>query len=325
MERYTAFRGQCLLCSGLLGWLLLQAILLPWSLVARPPARITNQLLQVAPVALAAVPVRGGLMEWESLRGRRLALIGTSHVTRSDADKVRNIVQERQPDSVVLEIDAARIPKLMNGTLEELGELVVTPPQPESLHCNKLAFWDPRNLAVAAGAFFIKTVLGQVYATMTNRGMTAGGEFVAAIEEGRKQGSRLVLADRPATDSLESFVTNFVTGRSNLLEMLSTYNTILTEEFDKLGIQQGGEMTPELLDDAKALWADDSTMLVRFKKEIPEFYDAFIGSRDAALTAAIASEEEAGCSMIVAVVGMGHTRGIQEQLAELQWKPIPQK
>jgi len=331
MEPCKAFPGQHVLCrvpSCLLVWLLLQGILSPCNLMARPPARITNKLLQVRQLVAPAVPpaasVGRQLMEWESLRGRRLALVGTSHVSVADADKVRTIVRKRQPDSIVLEIDAARLPRL-NMTLEELGELAVIPPPPRLLHCDKLASWDPRNLAVAAVTPFIRIALTKAYDIMTARGMAAGGEFAAAIEEGRKQGSRLVLADIESTITIESFLRNVATGSLNPLEIINTYNNIIMEEFDKLGVHQGGEITPKMLDDAKALLADNPAMLVRLKQELPQFYDAFIGSRDTALASAIASEEDAGCSTIVAVVGMGHVMGIQDRLAALQWKPVAQR
>jgi len=331
MERHTALQGQRLqrrVPSSLLVWLLLQGILSPWSLMARPPPRITNKLLQVrqlvSPTAPPAVAPGGRqLMEWESLRGRRLALVGTCHVSVADADKVRAIVRERQPDSVVLEIDALRLPRL-NTTLEELGDLAVIPPPPESLHGDKLAAWDPRNLAIAALSPLIRTALTKAYDSMTARNMVAGGEFAAAIEEGRKQGSRLVLADIDSTVTIESFLRNVATGSLNPLQIISKYNDIIIDEFDKLGVHQGGKVTPKMLDDAKALLADNPAMFVRLKKELPQFYNAFIGSRDAALASAIASEEEAGSSTIVAVVGIGHTMGIQERLAALQWKLVAQ-
>lgn len=330
MENYTAFGGQRLLRrvpSSLLVWLLLQGIVSPWSLMARPP-RITNKLLQVhqlvAPAAAPAAPAGRRVMEWESLRGRRVALVGTSHVSVADADLVRTIVREGKPDSIVLEIDAARLPRL-NVTLEELGELAIIPPLPGSLHGDQLAAWDPRNLAAAAVSPFIRMALTQVYNSMTARGMTAGGEFAAAIEEGRKQRSRLVLADIDSTATIESFLRNVASGSLNPLEIINTYNNIIMDEFEKLGIHQGGEITPKMLDDAKALLADNPEMLVRLEKELPQFYDAFIGSRDAALASAIASEEEAGCSKILAVVGMGHAMGIQKRLAALQWKRVAQR
>lgn len=249
-------------------------------------------------------------------------LVGTAHVSASDAAKVRGVIVALQPDAVVLEMDAARLPRL-NLTLADLGNLAVIPPPPAPRKDeNGFVFWDPRGWAAAAAAPLIRIMMTKMYDGMSARGMRAGGEFAAAIEECRKQQARLVLADLDSTATIEGFLRSAAS--TNPFGVMSRYSEVMQDEIGKMGFKMEDEITPDMVDSLKAAVVGNPRVMERLKEEVPEFYIPFIGDRDAALAAAIHAEDERGSRKIVAVVGLGHAAGIRAALTELCWtEPEP--
>jgi len=56
--------------------------------------------------------------------------------------------------------------------------------------------------AGVAGAA-LKKGLGQFYQSVEKLGFTAGGEFIAAVEEGRAVGAKVLLGDRDVDETLQ--------------------------------------------------------------------------------------------------------------------------
>lgn len=265
---------------------------------------------------------RGDVAVLRSPSGARLLLLGTAHVSATDAAFVREVIAAERPESVVLELDAKRLSRL-NLTLEELGPAAVTPapaPMPSGPGTDTLAPWDPRSLAAAAAAPLIRMMLTRMYNGMTARGMQAGGEFAAAIAEGQKVSARIVLGDVDSLTTIEAFLRCLAC--SNPFDLLRRYGTVMDEELGALAGDQ--ELTPEVVEKLKGSMMSQPRLFDRLRDEVPEFYDTFVQARDLCLASAIAAEEEHGSRSIVAVVGLGHLQGIERALSwtrEAEGKP----
>jgi len=254
---------------------------------------------------------KGTSLVLNSPKGARLVLIGTAHISAKDAALVKKVIASESPDSVVLELDPARLPRL-NLTLSDLGDKVVVPRQPVPAEADSFAPWDPRGWAASLAAPLIRKVVTSMYDSMSARGMRPGGEFEAGILEGRRVGARLVLGDLESVSVLESFLLR--TASTNPFDMLSRYQRVMWEEVGESMATE--EITPEFVEKMKTNFVLNSRLFDRLRDEVPEFYETLIQSRDKFLASAISEEEERGSASIVGVVGLGHLKGIEEAL---QW------
>lgn len=240
-----------------------------------------------------------------------LWLIGTAHVSNRDAAFVREVVQDTVPESVVVEMDDARLPRL-GLSLQDLGTQVVIPPPPEQSAAPDFEPWDPRGWAATAAAPVMRAAVTAMYSALTLRGMQPGGEFKAAIDGGLQCGSRIVLADLESETTIESFLKALL--RSNLLDFMQRYTGVVDSEVGSF-MQDVGEVTPEVVDKWKAKIIADGRLVKKLRTDVPEFYDTFLGARDAHMARAIQAEAAQGSRSLVAVVGMAHMEGIEEKLA----------
>lgn len=241
--------------------------------------------------------------------GAVLELIGTAHVSESDAIYVRCAIEDAQPDAVVIELDPERLPRL-GLTLAGLGPQAVVPPAPGKRLESAYESWDPRGWAAAAAAPLIRGLVTRMYDSLTSRGMRAGGEFAAAIKAAQGCGARIVLADVESVSTIEDFLNRI--GRSNPLDFMYRYSKVVSEEMGDLA--DGQELTQELVERLKVEVISKGRFVQRLRDEVPEFYEVFLRARDVRLAGALRAEAELGARKLVAVVGLAHVDGIQREL-----------
>lgn len=253
----------------------------------------------------------------EGTKGATVRIIGTAHVSAKDAQHVRTVIATEQPDSVVVELDPQRLPRI-GLTLDDLGGLAVVPPQPAPPVDSNFESWDPRGFLVSAFAQVSRGLLTQMYNQLTAQGMRAGGEFAAAIEEAQRLQARIVLADIDSIQTLEEFLTRVVQG--NPFEFVWRYTTVMTDVLEDLVGTQ--DLTPELIDDLKVKISNDPRIFARLERDIPELYDSFIRLRDKHIAQAIQAEIESGARKVIVVVGLGHVKGVESNLMQQmpQWQ-----
>jgi len=289
--------------------------------------------------------------------GAKLTLIGTAHISEDSVDQVRQIIRAQRPQVVMIELDTKRIGKLQKGkTLEDFGFIIppaasssvalglvpevsapslartkpLKPPSPvaAALSASSNFF---QTLAQSVAASILGKALGQFYSSLENIGFVAGGEFKAAVEEGKSVGSKILLGDRDVDVTL-----------SHLSLALSATSPdqfdALLDELDHLETQSGVPLlpppsTPGQEDVTKQ---DISLFLERIKtrssitamtrimqKNVPELYAALIGERDIfmadAITDSIMGQNAETC---VAVVGFAHVIGMERRLGERGFKLV---
>ncbi|OQR68797.1 hypothetical protein BIW11_12670 [Tropilaelaps mercedesae] len=237
-------------------------------------------------------------------------LVGTAHFSRESQNDVRRVIRKVRPQCVMVELCEKRMHIL---TLDE--KLLFS----EASHLSTRTIWQTiRKMGLLQGSMFL--LMMQLSARMASKlNMAPGGEFRIAYQEAQRlQNCRVFLADRQLNITLWRTWANLgVWQRLHIIWNLLTPNADISiedvercKEMDMLG-----QLLGELCDD------------------YPEISRVILTERDAYLCRSlhnIAMTSPAPTS-IVAVVGIGHQRGIEKNwpcaeeidLQELSVVPSP--
>ena len=268
----------------------------------------------------------------ELKRGTQLVtLIGTAHLSKASNDQVTKIIETKQPDRVMIELDPARLKRIGIPSAEELGlpfatvEDIQVPLQDD----DKLPkpWWTPlQDLLLSGFSKVGRTLLTGMYNDMGDTmDQVGGGEFLAAIEAAKKTPSceKIVLADRDSLVTLKR-AAELAVRSGDPLGVLSRLSEANNAEMDELR-QRVLEQAPDKAQDEsyltkatiEALKADTeirNRIFERLEKEVPEFSRAFISERDYIMAEAIQRELSGGAKHVVGVFGLAHLPGISANL-----------
>ena len=228
--------------------------------------------------------VDSGNVHQLELDGRHLTLVGTAHISRSSVEEVKQIIDEKKPDTVCVELCGSRYESLKNkDNWQEMDILKVVKEQKTFL---LLA-----NLIMSA---FQKRLGAQL-------GIQPGAEMLEAVDGAERVGANLVLADRDVRTTLQRTwrgMTFFAKVKvfGQLMMGLLVSEEITQDEVEKL--KQG-----DALSEAMEALASDSKDMKR----------TLIDERDQYLAEKI---RQAPGTNLVAVVGAGHLSGILKELNE---------
>ena len=214
--------------------------------------------------------------------GREIYLVGTAHVSQRSVEDVGRVISELRPDTVCVELDAARHQALVDPKRWRNLDIF------EIIRQRRLAFW-----VTSLGLSSYQRRLGE------KLGVRPGAEMLAAIEHARQVGARLVLADRDIQATLKR--TWAALGVWDCLQLAGASVGAL---FAK------GEITKEQVEALKD--RDNIGELVReFAEVMPRLQTPLIDERDRYLMSAI---REAPGQRVVGVVGAGHVGGMVRYL-----------
>lgn len=224
-------------------------------------------------------------------RGRDIYLVGTAHVSQRSVDDVGRVIQEIRPDTVCVELDAAR------------HQALVDPQRWRSLDIFQVI--RERRLTFLLTSLVLSSYQRRLGAKL---GVRPGAEMLAAIEQARGIGAELVLADRDMQATLRR-----TWAALSLLDCVSLIGTLVGSLFAK------GEITEEQVEALKD--RDTISELVReFAEVMPRLQRPLIDERDRFL---MSSVREAPGQRVVAVVGAGHVGGMVSYLhAEVDRKAL---
>jgi pheromone shutdown-related protein TraB len=214
--------------------------------------------------------------------GREIYLVGTAHVSQRSVEDVGRVIAELRPDTVCVELDAARHQALVDPKRWRNLDIF------EIIRQRRLAFW-----VTSLGLSSYQRRLGE------KLGVRPGAEMLAAIEHARQVGAELVLADRDIQATLKR--TWAALGVWDCLQLAGAFVGAL---FAK------GEITKEQVEALKD--RDNIGELVReFAEVMPRLQTPLIDERDRYLMSAI---REAPGQRVVGVVGAGHVGGMVRYL-----------
>jgi pheromone shutdown-related protein TraB len=221
----------------------------------------------------------------------RLVLVGTAHVLKASVEEVEEAIKEHKPDVVAVELDEKRHEVLMNKKKWE--ETPVT------------------DMIRGGKAFFF---LAQVFLASIQRrlgkefGAEPGSEMLAAIKSAESSAIRVELVDRDIT----------ITMRKAWRTMGLREKFRLFWEFSKAMVGYPGE--EEEINLEEIMNEDAITMMIEELSEIaPSVTRILVYERDAYIAKKLSALSEEG--KVVAVVGAGHLKGIQENLSNIDDTP----
>nr|XP_002127292.1 traB domain-containing protein [Ciona intestinalis] len=260
------------------------------------------------------------VMELDGPNGEKVYLVGTAHFSHESCDDVRKVISMVQPDAVVVELCSSRVQVLAYDE-DYLTKISEESAMERLSKCIK-------QKGLISG--LVLYMMLQMSSHITKQlGMAPGGEFRAALSEVKLvPGCQLLLGDRPIEITMQ-----------RMLASLSIWQKI---KFAFLLLQ---ELKPISAEDVEKLKERDmfEQLLSEMVVEFPHMANALVAERDIFLTGYLQKTMKMGVTLpddsthpavIVGVVGIGHTGGIQkrfqeeiteEQMKEIQKIPKPSK
>ncbi|MFX1368855.1 MAG: TraB/GumN family protein [Promethearchaeota archaeon] len=207
------------------------------------------------------------------------------HTDKDSVERARDAVRSIEPDIVAVELDRERYRQLTEVKPED-QKLVQTP--------TGNAVQDlMQNLAI------LEQNLGEI------TGSAVGEEMLAAIEEGRKIGSKIALVDRPLH-----------------LTMQALMSVPLDELYRLMGLVPGAaeEIRESDANDIFSMLKSDGgveELMKDFENQFPNTADALIHQRDRYVANALVSILGDVEGKVVVVLGAGHIDGVKRALGKL--------
>ncbi|PRO66273.1 TraB/GumN family protein [Alkalicoccus urumqiensis] len=221
-----------------------------------------------------------------TLDGREIILIGTAHVSKESAAEVKQVIEQEQPDSVCVELDAQRYESVMNSDRWRQMDIFKVLREKKAT----LLFM---NLAISS---FQNRMAKQF-------GIKPGQEMIQGIQSAEAAGAELVLADRDIQTTFARIWGNLgFFGKGKL--MTSVFGSILVQE-------NISEAELEKMKQQDTL----NAAMHEFSEAFPELKTPLIDERDQYLAQKI---REAPGEKVIAVLGAAHVPGIKNHIYEEQ-------
>ena len=222
------------------------------------------------------------------LKGRKITLVGTAHVSKESVEEVKETIKTLQPDCVAVELDEKRADSIQNADRYSQLDLV-------KVFKRKEGFLLLANLILSS----FQKRMGM------NVGVKPGDEMLAAMDAARESETPFVRVDRPIQITLkQAWAKNSFWGKCKLLA------TLISSAFSK------EEPDPSEIEKLKERNEMDS-MMNELAEYMPVIKEVLIDERDRYLASKI---WDAQGSNIVAVLGAGHLPGVQAWLEKLSSK-----
>ncbi|MHA2264333.1 MAG: TraB/GumN family protein [Candidatus Thorarchaeota archaeon] len=215
----------------------------------------------------------------------RVVFVPVIHADADSVERARRVVVEIEPDVVAVELDRERYEQLQSP---EMMSKMPSPPESGNMveHLMFQIAQLERNLGQKTGAL-------------------AGEEMLAAIEEGRKIGSKIALVDRPIQATMQAIMKVPLDEVYRLTDMIPD----AAQDIEK-------DASVDLLEKLKEEGTVDEIVDV-FRTEFPGLYEALISQRDRYVANALRTILDDVEGKIVAVLGVGHIEGVSKELTHL--------
>lgn len=209
-----------------------------------------------------------------------IRLVGTAHISRSSADLVKEQIADFEPDIVAVELDLDRLQALQNPQAfdeETLGSAIKAGKAPLLLFQSLLAT-QQRKMGLETGE-------------------KPGVDLLTAVEEAEENDIELALIDRDIKITLRR-----VWSKMGFFQKIKLLNALLApeedDEIDVDAIAEDSDLISEMMDE--------------LRKMVPAAGEVLIDERDEYLASKIRNEASKG--KVLAVMGAGHLKGVEEKL-----------
>ncbi len=214
-----------------------------------------------------------------------LEIVPTAHISEESVHHVKEVIYERKPEIVAIELDIGRFQSLLD---QENG-------------VERKQEFDLKNMLKASNLTFmlVSSFLSSMQRRMGNEvGVKPGSEMLEAYHVAREVNADVALIDRNIQVTLKRTINGM-----SLREKLSFIWELIKS------FVMGDEMEDDLKEEVEILKQDDTIIEVMnfFKQASPGGYNALVHERDAYMAYNLKSMEQ---NNVVAVVGAGHKEGI---------------
>ncbi len=215
---------------------------------------------------------------------KEIYLVKTAHVSKTSVQDVTECIEEVDPDSICIELDAQRYERLENPQEWRNTDIV------EVIKNKQVGF------------LMVNVILSSFQRRMAKSlGSNTGGEMMEAIRLSKAMNKQLVLADRPIKTTF-SRIWSMLQGKEKFKLLTGIISSIFDDE-------EISEEDLAKLKEADALEA----ALMEVSKEFPTVKKILVDERDMYLSQKI---KKAPGKKIVAVIGAAHAAGIVRHINE---------
>ena len=294
---------------------------------------------------------------------RIIYLLGTAHISETSADLAAQLVRDVAPTGVFVELDLKRVGGLpqqgqsvsrvnmgqasdtdsIDTVLASAGvpasrvvvPAMATTSSPALVAADgsttaqlPIAQQEPRGMQARAlnfGAAQVGNAIKGMYKNLDQQGFKPGNEFVAAVQEGQKIGSAIILGDQDVEVTLRRLVQALAaTDLSKLTDPNSEVNQSMQELLPS-GATDPNQPTMNK-DDLSILVESMKTrdrvreIMGQLKKVAPELVNVMLTERDAYMAAGLDTLNQ--FTSIVAVMGIAHVDGVEQNLRNRGWTQV---
>ena len=206
---------------------------------------------------------------------QRITILGTTHVDKSSVERVRVTISQVRPSVVAVELDEERLFALRDP---DRGKL-------DSPIRSGLLPWLMALLERSVGS------LTEVF---------PGSEMLEAVDEAERVGAKTIMIDRPIQSILKEV------REVPLLERLKIGLDVLVALF---AISTRQQTTTQLKK------SDLDELITEFEAKYPTLFRILVKERDGYMADRLQEILESTTGPVIAVVGLGHVKGIKQHLA----------
>lgn len=234
---------------------------------------------------------------------REVYLVGTAHVSAASSDDVRHTIAVARPHHIMVELCADRARRLRDGkqpkTVEEIARDFL-----QQLMQQRT----PNQVPGFGVELVLKAGLSAFYAFLRQLGLDSGQEFKAALEEAARLQLKVCLGDRDVNETMQ-----------RLRQALSKtpFHEVMHAPPPPAGLFADRRINYHDLSSLAASVEElKNRRQIRILREymtgvVPHIMEAMVKERDVIMTEKILNE--CGIGRTVAVVGMAHMDGIEEE------------
>jgi len=232
------------------------------------------------------------------LNNKHITIVGTAHVSSKNALQVREIILEKKPTAVCVELDFNRLQGLLNPDKKE----------------KKIKFrqiFKSKNKSV----FLLNYILGGIQKDIAKKfNITPGEEMLSAIKAAKEIEAKVYLVDRDINITLQKLLKRLSFGEK--LKLVFGGLFIPKKELEKINIDK---LMSEVETEEEKSEIIEEIMKI-FSKRHKKFKEILIDERDQFIAYNLQKIPEEN---IVVVVGAGHLEGIIENInKEIDLKKI---
>ena len=287
--------------------------------------------------------------------GRFIYLLGTAHISSASAALAGSLVRDIHPSGVFVELDPKRVSgsgilakkvssengqelqagpasRVIVPNIQRMGTPMLTSSSVDGAVPQETTTSAPtpkQNPVMRAASAAVGSQLKGMYKKLDSAGFQSGEEFVVAINEGQKIGSDIVLGDRDVEVTLGRLTDALArTDLKALLNPDSEFEQSLKELTGSISSTNGGgdlndeQFREEFSSFVEVMKAKENVknIMGQLQRVAPALYEALVTERDAYMAAGLNGLNE--LETIVAVMGIAHVDGVEQNLKSNGWQPV---